>query len=85
MIAAINVVIVVFLVGCALAVAGSRRLVSAIVVFAAYSTAMSVLWLLLLAPDVAMTEAAIGVGVNTVMFVAVMSQIQGDQIEGKRT
>ena len=74
MIPIFNVILVIFLVGCALAVAGSRDLMSAIVLFSAYSAVMSVLWLLLLAPDVAMTEAAIGVGVNTVMFVAVVSR-----------
>lgn len=47
---------------------------TAIIVFSAYSAVMSVLWLFLLAPDVAMTEAAIGVGVNTVMFVAVVGK-----------
>lgn len=72
----INLILVVFLVACALAVASSRNLVSAITLFAAYSAVMSVLWLLLLAPDVAMTEAAIGVGVNSVMFVAVVSRIR---------
>lgn len=76
MIPAINVILVLFLVACALVVAGSRDLLSAIVVFSAYSAVMSVLWLFLFAPDVAMTEAAIGVGVNTVMFVAVMSRIK---------
>lgn len=76
MIPLVNVILVLFLVGCALAVAGSRDLMSAIVLFSAYSAVMSVLWLLLLAPDVAMTEAAIGVGVNTVMFVAVASRIR---------
>ncbi len=76
MIPVVNVILVIFLVGCALAVAGSRDLMSAIVLFSAYSAVMSVLWLLLLAPDVAMTEAAIGVGVNTVMFVAVVSRIR---------
>jgi energy-converting hydrogenase B subunit D len=74
----INLILVVFLVACALAVASCRSLVSAIILFAAYSAVMSVLWLLLFAPDVAMTEAAIGVGVNSVMFMAVISRIKGD-------
>lgn len=76
MIQMINVILVLFLVVCALAIAGSRDLISAIVLFAAYSAVMSVLWLLLFAPDVAMTEAAIGVGVNSVMFVAVIGRIR---------
>jgi len=35
---------------------------------------MSLLWLLLRAPDVAMTEAAIGAGITTILFVAVISR-----------
>ncbi|MFP4510289.1 MAG: hydrogenase subunit MbhD domain-containing protein [Spirochaetaceae bacterium] len=72
----INVLLVLFLVGCALAVAVSRTIMSTIILFAAYSAVMSLLWLLLFAPDVAMTEAAIGVGVNSVVFVAVLSRIR---------
>lgn len=70
----LNSILVLFLVVCALGVAGSKQLMTAIIVFSAYSAVMSVLWLFLLAPDVAMTEAAIGVGVNTVMFVAVVGK-----------
>ena len=76
----LNVILVLFLAVCALAVAASKNLISAVILFAAYSSVMSVLWLLLFAPDVAMTEAAIGVGVNTVMFVAVISRIRRDSI-----
>ncbi len=72
----VNLILVAFLVVCALVVASVRDLMAAIVVFSAYSAVMSILWLLLLAPDVAMTEAAIGVGANTVMFVAVVSRIR---------
>lgn len=76
MIQIINVLLVVFLIACALAIALSRKIVSTIILFAAYSAVMSLLWLLLFAPDVAMTEAAIGVGVNSVIFVAVLSRIR---------
>lgn len=70
----LNLVLVLFLVACALAVARSRDLIAAVVIFAAYSSVMVVLWLLLRAPDVAITEAAIGAGINTVMFLAVVSR-----------
>lgn len=76
MIQIINVLLVVFLIACALAIALSRKIVSTIILFSAYSAVMSLLWLLLFAPDVAMTEAAIGVGVNSVVFVAVLSRIR---------
>lgn len=77
MIPIVSAGLVVFLVVCAAAIAFVRSAIAAIVLFAAYSAVMSVLWLLLNAPDVAMTEAAIGVGVNTVLFVAVVRRVGG--------
>jgi uncharacterized MnhB-related membrane protein len=35
---------------------------------------MSLLWLFLRTPDIALTEAAIGAGVTTVLFVAVLAR-----------
>jgi energy-converting hydrogenase B subunit D len=70
----LNVILVIFLILCAIAVERTRDLLSAVIIFAAYSLVMAVLWLLLRSPDVAMTEAAIGAGVTTIMFVAVISR-----------
>jgi energy-converting hydrogenase B subunit D len=70
----LNVILVVFLILCAIAVERTRDLLSAVIIFAAYSLVMAVLWLLLRSPDVAMTEAAIGAGVTTIMFIAVISR-----------
>ena len=35
---------------------------------------MSVLWLILKSPDVALTEAAVGAGVTSILFIAVISK-----------
>jgi uncharacterized MnhB-related membrane protein len=69
-----NVILIVFLIACAIAVERTRDLLGAVIIFTAYSLAMAVLWLLLRAPDVAMTEAAIGAGITTILFVAVISR-----------
>lgn len=69
-----NVILIVFLILCAIAVERTKDLLSAIVIFASYSLVMAVLWLLLKAPDIAMTEAAIGAGVTTILFIAVISR-----------
>ncbi|AOY74849.1 hydrogenase subunit MbhD domain-containing protein [Clostridium formicaceticum] len=71
---ALNVILVIFLIICAIAVERTKDLLSAIIIFAAYSLVMAVLWLLLKAPDIAMTEAAIGAGVTTILFVAVIGK-----------
>lgn len=69
-----NVVLIVFLILCAIAVERTKDLLSCIVIFTSYSLVMAVLWLLLKAPDIAMTEAAIGAGVTTILFIAVISR-----------
>jgi multicomponent Na+:H+ antiporter subunit B len=51
-----------------------RDVLAAIVAFAAYSLGLALLWLTLQAPDVALTEAAIGAGVTTVLFVLTLTK-----------
>ena len=60
--------------GCALALISLwiRDLVSAVVVFGAYSFLMCLIWTGMGAVDVAFTEAAVGAGVSTVFFIAVL-------------
>ncbi|MDD3712867.1 MAG: DUF4040 domain-containing protein [Candidatus Izemoplasmatales bacterium] len=70
----LNVVIVVFLILCALAIGKIKDLLGAVILFSAYSLMMSVLWLILKTPDVAITEAAIGAGVTSILFFAVISK-----------
>ncbi|SDY47366.1 hydrogenase subunit MbhD domain-containing protein [Tindallia californiensis] len=70
----LNVILIIFLIACAIAVEKTRDLLSAVIIFASYSLIMAVLWLFLRSPDVAMTEAAIGAGVTTIMFIAVISR-----------
>lgn len=71
---AFNVILVLFMIVCAVAVERTKDLLGAIIIFNAYSLVMSVLWLLLRAPDVATTEAAIGAGITTILFVGVISR-----------
>lgn len=71
---AFNVILVLFMIVCAVAVERTKDLLGAIIIFNAYSLVMSVLWLLLKAPDVATTEAAIGAGITTILFVGVISR-----------
>ncbi|GAV30812.1 multisubunit Na+/H+ antiporter, MnhB subunit [Coriobacteriaceae bacterium EMTCatB1] len=56
------------LVLCALAVVRTKDLLAAAIIFSAYSLVMCLVWDHRGAPDVAMTEAAVGAGVTTVLF-----------------
>lgn len=63
-----RVILLISLVICAIATALSKRVMTAIIVFTSYSIVMAVIWLLLRSPDLAITEAAVGAGVNGVLF-----------------
>jgi energy-converting hydrogenase B subunit D len=66
--------LLIFLVVCALAVARTRDLLGAVIIFTSYSLVMAILWQQLEAPDVAITEAAIGAGVTSLLFIVVISK-----------
>jgi uncharacterized MnhB-related membrane protein len=55
-----NVILILFLIVSAIAVERTKDLLGAVIIFTAYSLVMSLLWVILRATDVAMTEAAIG-------------------------
>lgn len=64
-----------FLVVCAIAASFSKNLLNTILTFMTYSLVMSVIWILLESPDLAITEAAVGAGVTTVLFVVTLKKI----------
>lgn len=64
-----------FLVVCAIAVALSKNLLTSIVIFMAYSVIMSIIWMILESPDLAITEAAVGAGVTSVLFYITLKKI----------
>jgi uncharacterized MnhB-related membrane protein len=59
---------VVVMIGAAVAVIVMRDLVSAVAASSVVSLALSVLFVVLRAPDVALAEAAVGAGVSGVLF-----------------
>ena len=63
------------LIVCALYVCLARNLLISIVVFMAYSVIMSIIWVLIESPDLAITEAAVGAGVTSVLFFVTLKKI----------
>jgi multicomponent Na+:H+ antiporter subunit B len=61
-----------FVVGVALVTALARNVLVATVVFAAYSLGLAILWVVYRAPDVGLTEAAVGAGVATSLFLVAL-------------
>lgn len=64
-----------FLVVCAISVTFSRKLLNSILIFMSYSLIMSIIWMLLESPDLAITEAAVGAGVTSVLFFVTLKKI----------
>lgn len=70
----LGLTLVVLIVAAALTTALLRDVLGAIIVFGGYSLGMALFWVVLRAPDVALTEAAVGAGVMTVLFLATIAK-----------
>jgi len=66
----IDTAILILVVGVAIASLQIKDLLGAGILFGAYSFLMCVLWTVMGAVDVAFTEATVGAGVSTVLFIA---------------
>ena len=73
-----SVVLVIAMIVTALVAISERRLSIAILSAGLVSLIASVMFLLLAAPDVAMTEAAIGSGLTTFLFFFVLGRVRGE-------
>ena len=82
----LSVLLLVFILACALAVCVTRNLLASIIIFMSQSLAMSVVWVLLQSPDLAITEAAVGAGVTSLLFFVTLKKIhaiEGENSDGK--
>lgn len=69
----------VFLIVCAIAASLAKNSLTSIVIFSAYSLIMCIIWMIIESPDLAITEAAVGAGVTTILFYVTLKKI--DQID----
>ena len=70
-----RILLLIFLVLCALSVSFSKNLLVSIIIYMSYSLIMSMIWVLLESPDLAITEAAVGAGVTSVLFFITLKRI----------
>lgn len=83
----VMIIALLFLLICAVATSLTRNLLTSVVIFMAYSMLMSIVWILLESPDLAITEAAVGAGVTGVLFFITLKKIhaiQGDEEDDKK-
>lgn len=76
----LEVLLLLFLVFCALAAVLAKSLVATVIIFMSYSSVMAILWLLLQSPDLAITEAAVGAGVTSILFFLALRKV--NQLRG---
>lgn len=72
-----NIIMLIFLIGSSIAVSSIKNLLGAVIVFMTYSLVMAILWQQLNAPDLAITEAAVGAGITTLLFILTLKRIRG--------
>ena len=72
----IELMLLLLLLVCGIATCLSRNLLVSLVIFMAYSVMMRIVWVLLEAPDLAITKAAVGAGVSSVLLFLTLKKIR---------
>ncbi len=72
----LTMILLIFLVVCAIAVSVNKNLLNSILILMSYSLVMSIIWIILESPDLAITEAAIGAGVTSLLFFLALKRIR---------
>ncbi|MCQ2421854.1 MAG: DUF4040 domain-containing protein [Lachnospiraceae bacterium] len=80
----ILLLLVLFLIVCAVSASITKNVLVSIIIFMSYSLIMSIIWVFLQAPDLAITEAAVGAGVTTVLFFATLRRINAIDAQDKK-
>ncbi len=61
---------------CGIATCLQKNLMVSLIIFMAYSVIMSIVWALLRAPDLAITEAAVGAGISSLLLFITLQKIR---------
>lgn len=72
---AIEILLLIFLIVCAITAVVAKRTLVTVLIFDAFGLVMSVIWILLQAPDLAITEAAVGTGINGVLLYITLKKV----------
>ncbi len=63
-----RLILLIGLIVCAAATALTKKPMQAVIIYMAYSVIMSVIWIMLESPDLAITEAAVGAGITSLLL-----------------
>lgn len=80
-----RLILLVGLIVCAAATALTKKPMQAVIIYMAYSVIMSVIWIMLESPDLAITEAAVGAGITSLLLFLTLRRLNLiDQDEAHR-
>ncbi|GAA0723320.1 hypothetical protein GCM10008905_15810 [Clostridium malenominatum] len=74
-----SIIMLTLLIISSIMVSSLKSLLSSIILFMVYSLIMAILWQQLNAPDLAITEAAVGAGITTILFIVTLKRIKGER------
>ena len=72
----IEIALLLMLVICGISTCVTKNLLVSLIIFMAYSVIMSIIWAMLEAPDLAITEAAVGAGVSSILMFLSLKKIR---------
>ena len=72
----IEIALLTLLVVCGVCTCVTKNLLVSLIIFMAYSVLMSIIWALLEAPDLAITEAAVGAGVSSILMFLTLKKLR---------
>ncbi len=73
---AFKIILLIFLIICAISASLMKNPLLSVIIFMSYSLVMSIIWFLLESPDLAITEAAVGAGVSSVLFFVTLRKLK---------
>ena len=76
-------ILMIFLIVCAISCSFSKNLLNSVLIYMSFSLIMAIIWILLEAPDLAITEAAVGAGITTVLFFLTLKKIHAMIVENR--
>ena len=75
-----RIILLILLIVCAVGVNFGKSLLQAVIIFMSDSSIMCILWVILESPDLAITEAAVGAGVSSVLFMLTLRRIHTEDL-----
>ena len=72
----VELILLGLLVVCGISTCVTKNLLSSLIIFMAYSVIMSIIWALLEAPDLAVTEAAVGAGISGILMFLTLKKLR---------